>query len=182
MTFRKFRYYLYIGLTIVGFIVMGGLIFRSACMDLPKAARTFGVTSDGNYSEPTRSAMDVINGFVGCEFLVPGDDAIVMSTDGTPCGKAFHKNIESGHSAMAYACTDPSDPDYRGHRWEIHVEQPGNIHTQACIAAHELGHALGLEDAATKSSIGIMNQHVCPEKQIVLADAESKFLRDKFCK
>jgi len=178
--FRKFRYYAYIVLTIVGVLVMGGLVFRSACMKLPEARATFGVASDGDYSEPTRAAMDLINGFVGCEFLIQGESAMVMSTDGEPCGLAFHENIESGHSAMAYACS-PDAPNFRGYRWELHVEQPGNIHTQVCIVAHELGHALGLEDASSKRSIGIMNQHRCPENRIVLSDAESKFLRDKFC-
>lgn len=180
--FRKFRYHLYIGLTIVGVIVMGGLIFREACIAEPPAEIVIGVSSE-DFSEPTRAAMDIMNGFVDCEFLVPGDDVLIVSADGEPCGKPFHPNNHEGegHSAGAYQCSK-TDPNFRGYEYEIHVSAPGDLRTQVCIAAHELGHVAGLPDKPSKQARGIMNQHVCPERQIVLSDDEVSFLRKKFCK
>lgn len=172
MTFRKFRYYAYIVLTIVGVVAVMGLAFREACVGEPPAAITIGVQAE-DFSESTFAAMGLMNGFVGCEFLVPGDDVVIKSDNGEPCGIAFHPAISDGHSAGAYRCADGKS--------EVLVSAPGDIHTQVCIVAHEIGHVAGLKDAPSKTSRGIMNQYVCPDRQIVLSDAESKYLSDKFC-
>ncbi len=172
---RSLKYYLIVGVTILGTLAMGCLVFKSACMDLPTAKVELGIQAD-DFGSPTKSAMGLMNGFVGCEFLVPGDDVRVLSTDGQPCGKSFHPAIEDGHSAGAYDCKD----EKRATRYEVHVSYPGNTHTQTCIIAHEIGHVAGLEDHKVRRRRGIMNQYNCPTP-IVLADAEVDFLRAKFC-
>jgi len=177
-TFRKVRYYAYIVITFVGVAVVGGLSFHHACRALPEAKQTFGVAWTDEYKEPTEAAMDLINGFVGCKLLIPGSDGIVKGADGEPCGKAFHENIpDEHHSARAFQCNDPSRP----FRWEAHIYLPGDSRTQMCIAAHEIGHMLGMEDKPA-SYRGIMNQKVCPEKQIILSDEEVEYLSGRFCK
>ena len=169
---RQFKYYTIIVATIVAFVAMAGFIFRDACMDLPEAKMTIGVHSD-DFERPTKTAMSLMNAFVGCEFLVPGKDVRIMSTDGEPCGLAFHRAIDDGHSASSYRC------DSGG--FEVHVSKPGDIHVQTCIAAHEIGHVAGLEDPEKKNQLGIMNQYYCPTP-IILSDDEVKFLSKKFCK
>ncbi len=166
MTFREFRYKLYISLTIAGVTLVAGLIFREACMKLPDAKVTFGVDAR-DFKAATKEAMSLLNHAAGCTWLVEGDDILVLSTDGEPCGKAFHPGITSGHAAMAYACDS---------RFEIHVEQPGDIHTQTCIVAHEIGHTVGLLD----SNRGIMRQGYCPTP-IRFTDVERAFLKEKRC-
>ncbi len=167
---RTIKYY--IGAAAV--IIFLAIVLNSACRSLPAAKVTLGVYAT-DFKAPTKSAMGIINGFVGCEFLVPGDEVRVLSTDGQPCGESFHDAIEDGHSAGTYAC-EKQAPHY-----EIHVMHPGNTHTQACIVAHEIGHATGLEDHKVRNRRGIMNQYNCPE-MIVLSDAEVRFLREKYCK
>lgn len=173
---KRFEYHSIIAITIIGAIGMGGLVLRSACGELPAAMLTFGVQSE-DFNEPTKEAMGLMNRFVGCEFLVKGKDIGVLSSDGEPCGTAFHRNIDDGHSAGTYVCSPSSRREFR---YEIHVERPGDIHTQTCIIAHELGHAVGLEDHRSKGMRGIMNQYDCPTK-IILSDAEVDFLDKKFC-
>lgn len=164
---------LVVGVTVFGTLIMGGLVFKSACMDLPAAKVEFGVYAT-DFGAPTKSAMGIINGFVGCEFLVPGDEVHVSSTDGEPCGKAFHGSIEDGHSAGTYECKGATP------RYEIHVSYPGDTYIQTCIIAHEIGHATGLEDHKVRRRRGIMNQYECP-KPIVLSGSEVAFLRQKYC-
>ncbi len=158
---------------LIGLAVIGALTML-ACRSLPAAKVTLSVYAT-DFEDPTKSAMGIINGFVGCEFLVPGNEVRVLSTDGQPCGKSFHDAIEDGHSAGTYDCED------RTPRYEIHVMHPGNTHTRACIVAHEIGHAVGLEDHKVRGRRGIMNQYNCPD-MIVLSDAEVSFLREKYCK
>ena len=131
-----------------------------------------------------------MNRFVGCEFLVPGsphsdyqsrDNVRILSTDGEPCGLAFHTSIDDGHSATAYRCNPSKNFDRPYTRFEIHVSKPGDVHTQACIVAHELGHIAGLKDHELRNQRGIMNQYYCPTP-IVLSDAEVDYLSAKFCK
>ena len=154
---------------------MGCFVFKAVFISLPAARVTLSIQAD-DFRAPTKSAMGIMNGFVGCEFLVPGDDVRVLSTDGQPCGKSFHPAISDGHSAGTYDC------EKRTPRYEVHISYPGDTHTQVCIIAHEIGHVAGLEDHEYKvrNRRGIMNQYNCPTP-IVLSDAEVKFLRAKFC-
>lgn len=151
-------------------IVFGCLVLRN-CEPLPAARLTMGVMAE-DFPAPTRNAMRILNRFTGCEFLVAGDDIKVLSTDGEPCGESSHPSVEDGHSASAYQCG--------GAKWEIHVEKPGDLHTQVCIVGHEIGHVAGLEDHDVKGLRGIMDQHSCPTP-IGLSDKEAAFLHAKFC-
>lgn len=154
-------------ISILAILTMCGFVIWESCKVSRPAAQTIGVHAQ-DFEEATESAMELINSWVGCDLLVPGEDVLIMSTNGEPCGVIFHEDNRTGqHSAEAYQCQG---------RFEIHVSRPGNIHTQACIVAHELGHVLGLEDGWT----GIMNQHSCPEK-IRVSDKERAFLRRAFC-
>lgn len=166
----------------LGVMTTMGILIVKNCLPLPEAQRTVGVHIENDgiiHKRSVEDAMELMNRFVGCEFLVPGDDIRIMSTDGEPCGLAFHKAIEDGHSAGTYQC-DPTSPDYRGYQWEVHVERPGDIHLQVCIAAHEICHALGCKDKP-KGLRGIMNPFHCPDTQIILSDDEVDFLNAQFC-
>lgn len=168
----------------LGIMTTMGILIVKNCLPLPEAQMTLGIHAedDGIIHKPSvDEAMSIINRFVGCEFLVPGKDVRIMSTDGEPCGKAFHKDIPKEHyAAYAYKC-NPSFSTYRGWPWEVHVQSPGDIHLQVCIAAHEIGHAAGLEDKPNPKAIGIMNQKHCPDTQIILSDDEVDFLNAQFC-
>jgi hypothetical protein len=111
--------------------------------------------------------MPTVNGARGTDLFHAGalEDAQrgesvvrILSANGEPCGDPWRPEAEDGHSATAYQCPARADGVAL---WEIHVFAPGDIHTQLCIAAHELGHVLGLADDA--QGAGIMNQQHCPE-------------------
>jgi len=153
-------------------LITAVLVAGPSCTDrTPK--QVLGVSSK-DFSRPAAAAVKIINGFAGCDFLVftPNDNATIdiRSDDGEPCGQPFHELVGDGHSAAAYRCPG------RNPQFEILIASPGDIHDQACIAAHEIGHALGLQDGGK----GIMNQHDCPDF-IRLSDAEVDQLRAKFC-
>lgn len=143
----------------------------------PGAAKTtIGMQATDGYGEELDAAMDIWNGFVGCKFLVPGDDTTVKSDDGEPCGDAMRPEEEWGHAATAYDCKN-------GH-YEILISTPGNVNTQACIIAHEIGHRLkqfGIEH----NSIGVMGHCNDPannqQNVLRIRDADSAAIRKHFC-
>ena len=145
-----------------------------ACSDPPIAKNHIPVFAE-DFKEATRVAVELLNVAAGCKFLVKtairpvARGAIVMSANGSPCGITFHPNIEDGHSAGAYRCTDGS--------FEVQVERPGDLRTQACIVTHELGHIAGLKDKPGK---GIMDPKGCG-RMIRVSDAERALLADRFC-
>lgn len=130
------------------------------------AAKTLGVTSD-DFGPATKSAMQLWNGYVGCDFLVPGDDVTVKSDDGEPCGINVRPDNQWWHAAAAYKCGD---------KFEILISHPGEIHTQLCIIAHELGHVLGREHARD----GVMSRG-CPSR-VRINDDDTSAVRLAFCK
>ena len=152
---------------------MAIFVFYQSCRTLPEAKVTIGVSAE-DFSEPTRAAMDVWNGFVGCEFFVPGDDVLVKSDDGEPCGDPWRPEDEWDHAATAYRCPNG--------RTEILVSSPGNINTQACIIAHELGHSLK-EYGVEHASIGVMAKNCVVDSQNVMRirDRDVKAVKDAVC-
>ena len=145
------------------------LVVLFGCNTSPVKERV--VVRADDFHRPTQSAIKIINGFVGCDFLAYGGKApnvIVKSDDGEPCGLPFHPNIDDGHSATAYRCSDGTA--------QILIALPGDLHDQACIVAHELGHTLGLKDA----KMGIMNQYNCNDF-IRVSDADVAFLKARHC-
>lgn len=139
-----------------------------SCAD--KTRETLGVQAQ-DFGAATTSAMDLWNGWVGCDFLVAGDDIAVKSDDGEPCGAMWRPEAEWGHAATSYQCRR-SDP----RRFEILVSQPGDLHDQLCIIAHELGHILGRKHARR----GVMSKE-CPTFVRVL-DVDVRAARARFCR
>ena len=172
---RQIKYYGYIGMTFVGAAIMLFLITREACGTLPKAEEQLRVYDNRDMTASIEAAMGIMNKAAGCELLIPGTpddyDIQFIGMVDTPCRVgSFHEGIESGHTASAYRCPTSG-------KWDIDVEQPGDIHTMVCIAAHELGHVLGLSDHKGK---GVMNQYACPE-HIWPSDAERAYLEKTYC-
>lgn len=155
------RAFVFITATIIALAV------GATCSEPPRAKVTIGVNAQ-DFERATDSAMALMNRWAGCAFLVRGGAVQVMSASGEPCGDPWRPEAEEGHSATAYQCHSEA--------WEIHVSKPGDLHTQFCIVAHELGHVAGLQDGGR----GIMNQYECPEF-VKLTDAEASFLKGKFC-
>lgn len=177
-TWRMIRFKLYVATPFVVIPLIAGLVFYQQCFkELPDAKVMLGVKAQ-DFKKPMLEAMDIWNNAAGCRIFVPGDDVWWGSTDGEPCGLAFHPSIEDGHSAGAYKCT-PSE--LRPWRWELHVERPGDLRTQTCIALHELGHVLGLEDS--DQSLDLMHREWCPVDGKILwpRDSESKDVGERFC-
>jgi len=92
-----------------------------------------------------------LNASAGCEVFVAGDDVTVLLADGSPCGGEWRPPRGEGHRATTYEC---------GGRFEVHVESPRDLRSQACTIAHELGHIAGLPD---RVGDGIMDQYMCTE-------------------
>ena len=170
---NRFKYYLYSALGIGGCVGMAILVFYQSCRELPKATVTIGVEA-ADFSEPTRAAMDIWNGFVGCELFVQGDDVLVKSDDGEPCGDPWRPESEWDHAATAYRCP--------GGKSQVLVSRPGNVNTQACIIAHELGHVLK-DHGVVHHPIGVMSDGCTTEKQNVLRirDRDVDALKRAFC-
>ena len=170
---NRFKFYLYSALGIGGAIGMVILVLYTVFRAPPKAKLTIGVTAE-DFSEPTRAAMDIWNGFVGCEFFVQGDDVLVKSDDGAPCGQPWRPEGEWDHAATAYRCPNG--------RTEILVSSPGHLNTQACIIAHELGHSLK-EYGVEHNSIGVMSNNCTTSGQNILRvrDRDVKSLKAAFC-
>jgi len=125
------------------------------------ATVTIGVTATADYERPTKAAMRLWNSFVGCDFFVPGKDVQIKSSDGT------------GVMLPEHAAATFQTP--RG--WEIHVSYPGDLHDQACIIVHELGHVLGLQDGAP---FGAMS-YECPDF-IRIRDDDVAIVKARHCK
>lgn len=130
-----------------------------------------------DFPEATEYAIKLWNGimpnhqalFLAAPVETPHGGVRVLSANGAPCGDPWRPGAEEGHSATAYQCPDGT--------WEIHVSAPGNIHTQLCIIAHELGHVLGLAD--DKAGAGVMNQTVCPEA-LRVSDKDAAAVVDRY--
>lgn len=176
MSFRDIRRKIYIGIPIVVIPLMILFAGYQHCKSLPDATQQIGVEAR-DFKEPVKEAMNIWNRAAGCIIFVEGDDALFLSTMGEPCGKAFHPAIEDGHAAGAYECNSAN----RGYRWEIHVERPGDLRTQLCIALHEFGHLLDLKDSDDKSKLMFIEW--CPPDGTILwpSDSESKSVGDRFC-
>ena len=126
-TINRVKFYLYSGSAILGVAVMVGIVLWTIFRTLPPARVTIGVHASAEYQEATAAAVDIWNGFVGCEFFVAGDDVEVMADHGAPCGDPWRPPSEWDHAATAYRCP--------GGGTEILVSQPGHLNTQACIIA-----------------------------------------------
>ncbi len=178
-TWRKIRLKVYVATPFVVIPLIAGILFYQNCKSLPDATQQIGVEAQ-DFKEPVKEAMNILNRAAGCTIFVPGKDLLFLSTMGEPCGVAFHPDIEDGHSAGTYRC-DPASPKYRGYIWEIHVEKPGNVRTQTCIAIHEFLHVAGFADSPDKSKA--MYIKWCPPDGEILwpADSESKKLGQDFC-
>ncbi len=92
----------------------------------------------------------------------------IFGANGEPCVQEGPAR-GPGHAAHAYQCPDGT--------WEIHIWAPGDIHTQFCIVAHELGHVLGLAD--DHSGTGVMNQKHCP-KLVRVSDKDAAAVRARY--
>jgi hypothetical protein len=178
MTWREIRFKLYVATPFVVLPIIIGLVLYNHFRKLPDAKIQISVKAV-DFKEPMNEAMDIWNRAAGCIIFVPGDDVWWGSTDGEPCGKTFHSGIEDGHSAGTYECKKPDE--LRPWRWEIHVEKPGHVRTQACIALHELGHVLGLKDTGDPSKL--MYTSWCPPDGKILwpSDSESKEVERLYC-
>jgi hypothetical protein len=156
-------------LLVVGtFLIINAALRVKGMFFQDDATLTLGVQSESDYKRPTEAAMDIWNGFVGCKFLVEGTEVRVKADDGEPCGDPWRPEAEWDHDATAYDCDD--EP------WsEVVVSRPGDIHTQTCIIAHELGHVMGMPHR----SFGAMSSE-CGD-MIRIADADVKALKRQYC-
>jgi len=172
---NKLKFYLYSGVGIIGAAAMAGLVLWKACGTVPEAKRTIGVQASAEYQEATQAAVDVWNGFVGCRFLVDGDDVLVKADDGAPCGDPWRPAAEWDHAATAYRCPTGKS--------EVLVSRPGNINTQACIIAHEIGHTLAAF-GVVHATIGIMSDGCASDAQnyLRIRDRDVDALRAEFCR
>ncbi len=178
-TWREIRFKVYVVMPFVVLPIIIALVLWNHYKPLPDATQQIGIEAR-DFNEPAEAAMNILNRAAGCTIFVPGKDVLFLSTMGEPCGLAFHPGIEDGHAAGTYKC-DPGSPNYRGYQWEIHVERPGDLRTQTCIALHEFLHVAGFGDSSDKSKA--MYIEWCPLDGELLwpADSESKKLKKDFC-
>lgn len=188
-TEEMIRYNLYKWSAILGAIGMVIVIAYYTLRTLPEGKRTLGVRTTPEYAAATTVAMGVWNDWVGCEFLVKKDrmnDISVMADDGDPCGDPWRPEDEWGHDATAYQCKDVMITTTHGDlKWtravsEILISHPGNLHTQAHIIAHEIGHVL----QRPHQTIGVMGRPPDPNgsnKMLRISDADKKALSEEFC-
>ena len=172
---NKIRYYLVMG----AFAILACAIVLAMIKVIkgPAEAKiTIGVSAQDGYDPELEAAMDIWNGFVGCKFLVPGDDILVKSDDGEPCGDLWRPEEEWGHAATSYDCKDGKS--------QIVISHPGTTWMQTWSIAHEIGHTLkgfGVEHA----TIGIMGKTPLDDggtpPMIRIRDRDSKALREHFC-
>lgn len=172
---NKIRYYLVMG----AFAILAAAIVMAmvkVIMGPSEAKITIGVKAIDGYEKETRAAMAVWNGFVECEFLVPGDDILVKSDDGEPCGDMWRPEGEWGHAATSYDCKEGKS--------QIVISHPGTNWMQTWSIAHEIGHTLkghGVEHA----TIGVMGKTPLDDggktPMIRIRDRDSKALREHFC-
>ena len=175
MRLRKIKQYL--ALLSLGLLSGAiGLVCYQVMTGPAEAKITIGVSAIDGYGEETEAAMNIWNSFVGCKFLVPGDNTLVKSDDGEPCGSPMRPEEEWGHAATAYECP--------GGTYQVLISQPGNVNTQATIIAHELGHRLkewGVEHA----TIGVMSKPKDPANDgqniLRIRDRDVKALKEHFC-
>ena len=145
---NKIRYYLLMG----AFAILACVIILAMIKVIkgPSEAKiTIGVMAQDGYEPETEEAMDLWNGYVGCKFLVPGDDTLVKSDDGEACGDLWRPEEEWGHAATSYRCKDGKS--------QILLSQPGTSWMQTWTIAHELGHTLK-EFGVEHASIGVMGK------------------------
>jgi hypothetical protein len=147
---------------------------------IPEVPLAIDVSSD--FEEPTKHAMKLWNNIMPegqALFLMAPVEAehggVRIVGDGQlaqPCGGlGFDRpEKEQGHSAASYQCSDGI--------WEIHIFKPGNLHTQLCIVAHELGHVLGLADDG--SGKRIMNQYYCDPKSLLPSDKDEAAVVNRY--
>lgn len=175
MTWIELRRKLYIAAPLVGIPVLAAVVLYQHCKTLPEAEKTIGVNAL-DFTEPVEKAMGLWNKAADCIIFVPGDDVLYQSDNGEPCGLAFHPAISDGHSATTYQCEEGYP-----HRFAVHVNLPGDLRTQTCIALHELGHVLGLNDSENPRST--MHTEWCPEDGKVLwpDDKSAKRVSEEFC-
>ena len=150
-------------------ILGAGLFVLTQCNELPAARTTLGVHAN-HFEAATKEAMGLINNAIGCKFFVPGDEVLVTSATGAPCGDPWRPPREEGHAGTAYRCSKTRD------YFEIHVSRPGDTHTQTCIIMHELLHVAGIRD----STKGVMNQYVC-QRHIRMSDEDTDTLKRAVC-
>lgn len=170
---NRIKFYLYSGSAIVGVAAMVVLVFWTIFRVLPESDKAIGVRAIDGYSKATESAMDNINGWVGCKVFVPGDAVIVKSEDGAPCGDPWRPEDEWDHAATAYRCNAA--------RSEIFISKPGNINTQACIIQHELGHILGLQHHRYGAMANCLDPANDQQNVLKVRDADVAKLKKEFC-
>ncbi len=149
---------------------MVALVLWTVFRTLPASDKAIGVNALDGYAEETKSAMDNWNGWVGCKIFVSGDDVVIKSDDGDPCGDPWRPEDEWDHAATAYRCPNGSS--------EILISNPGNVNTQACIISHELGHILGRQHAR----VGAMANCLADEQnRLSVRDEDVAALKKEFC-
>lgn len=172
---RNWKYEIIGAVTICGIISFSGLALFHTCVPRPVSSTAISVEARDGYGPATSAAMRIWNGFVGCDIFTEAKEGAgkvtVMSDDGEPCGSIWRPKDEWDHAATAYRCREGKS--------EILVSRPGNINTQACIIAHELGHVLGIPHA----SRGVMGDACKVEQQnhMTVLDADVASLRALFC-